>query len=100
MPVRTSRIASAHTHASAAIIGSEFSAAAHHAYAGTPSGVNSAKANGTSSTGRQPRMTHSARNNASDATNCSTMRLIAGPSQFNGASRVIPPAIRNAAGMT
>src|ERR1700716_3878470 len=54
-PVRTSSTASAHTHASAASIGSEFSAAAHHANAGTPSGVNKANVRGNSSTGRQPR---------------------------------------------
>ena len=70
LPVRTSRIASAHTHASAASIGSEFSAAAHHANAGTASGVNSANVNGTSSTGRQPRITCSARSSASDASSC------------------------------
>ena len=84
--MRTSRIASAHTHAIAASIGSEFSAAAHHANAGTPSGVNSANVNGISSTGRQPRITYSARSSASDASSCSTTRLIAGPIQFNGAS--------------
>ena len=62
--------------------------------------MNSANVNGSSSTGRQPRMTYSARNSASDANSCSTTRLIAGPIQFNGASRVMPPATRNAAGMT
>ncbi len=99
-PVRTSSTASAHTHASAASIGSEFSAAAHHANAGTPSGVNKANVRGNNSTGRQPRMTCSARSSASDASSCSTTRLIAGPIQFNGASRVMPPATRNAPGMT
>ena len=94
LPVRTSSTASPHTHAIAASIGSEFSAAAHHANAGTPSGVNNANVNGSSSTGRQPRMTCSARNSASEANSCSTTRLIAGPTQFNGASRVMPPATR------
>ena len=93
-------IASAQTQASAASIGNEFSAAAHHANPGTPSGVNSAKVSGISSTGRQPRITCSARSSASEASNCSTSRLIAGPIQFNGASRVIAPATRKAAGMT
>ena len=37
---------------------------------------------------------------ASDASSCSTTRLIAGPTQFSGASRVMTPATRNAAGMT
>ena len=100
LPVRTNSTASPHTHASAASIGSEFSAAAHHANAGTESGVNNANVNGSSSTGRQPRMTCSARSSASDANNCSTTRLIAGPIQFNGASRVMPPATRNAPGIT
>jgi hypothetical protein len=98
--VRTSRIASALTHASAASIGSEFSAAAHHANPGTASGVKSANVNGISSTGRQPRITCSARSSDSEASSPSTTRLIAGPVQFSGASRVIPPARRKAPGIT
>ncbi len=98
--MRTNRIASAHTQASAASIGSEFSAAAHHANPGTASGVNSANVNGTNNTGRQPRITYSARSNASDASSASTTRLTAGPTQFSGASRVITPATRNAPGIT
>ena len=43
-------------------------------------------------------MTCSARSSASDASNCSTTRLIAGPIQFNGASRVMPPADQERAG--
>src|SRR6478736_2003607 len=78
LPVRTNSTASPHTHASAASIGSEFSAAAHHANAGTDSGVNNANVNGSSNTGRQPRMTCSDRSSANDANNCSTTRLIAG----------------------
>ena len=57
LPVRTSRTASATAQASAASIGNEFSAAAHHANEGSVSGVNSAKHSGTSRTGRQPRIT-------------------------------------------
>ena len=98
--MRTNKIASAQTQASAASIGNEFSAAAHQANPGTPSGLNSAKISGTSRTGRQPRITYSARNNASDASSCNTTRLIAGPTQFSGANRVMAPATRNAAGMT
>ncbi|GFG99706.1 hypothetical protein MHIP_01900 [Mycolicibacterium hippocampi] len=55
--MRTSRIASAHTQASAASIGSEFNAAAHHAKPGTASGVNNANIKGANNTGRQPRIT-------------------------------------------
>ena len=97
--MRTSRIASAQTHASAASIGSEFNAAAHHANPGTANGVNSAKVSGISSTGRQPRMTCSARNSDSEASSCSTTRLIAGPVHTSGANRVIAPATRKAAGI-
>ncbi|PQM49415.1 hypothetical protein C1Y40_00357 [Mycobacterium talmoniae] len=53
-----------------------------------------------SSTGRHPKITHSARSSASDASSCSTTRLTAGPAQSNGQHRVIAPASRNAAGMT
>ena len=98
--MRTNRIASAHTHAIAASIGSEFNAAAHHANPGTASGVNRANVNGTKSTGRQPRITCSARSSASDASNASTTRLMAGPNQFSGATRVMAPATRKAPGMT
>ncbi len=99
-PVRTNSTASAHTQASAASIGSELSAAAHHANPGTASGVNSANVSGISSTWRHPRMTYSARNRASEASSCSSTRLTAGPVQSNGASRMITPATRKAAGIT
>ncbi len=98
--MRTNWSASAHTQASAASIGSELSAAAHQANPGTASGVNSANVNGISSTGRQPRMTCSARSRASAASSASTIRLIAGPTQSRGASRVMAPASRNAPGIT
>ena len=98
--MRTNRIASAHTQAIAVSIGSEFSAAAHQAKPGTPNGVNNAKVNGINSTGRQPRITHSARSSASEASSCSTTRLTAGHVHTSGASRVIAPATRNAPGMT
>ncbi len=81
-------------------MGSEFSAAAHHAKPGTASGVNSANVSGSSTTHRQPRMTYSARNRASEASSWSTSKLIAGPVQSSGASRMIAPASRNAAGIT
>lgn len=63
------------------------------------SGVNKANVNGISSTGRQPRITCSARNNASDASSCSTSRLTAGQVQSSGAARMMVPASRNAPGM-
>ena len=100
LPVRTSRIASAHTQASAASIGSEFNAAAHHAKPGTASGVNSANVKGTNNTGRQPRITCNARSSANDASAARISRLIAGPTQSRGDSRVMAPATRKAAGMT
>lgn len=81
-------------------MGSEFSAADHQANPGIPNGVNSANVSGTSSTGRQPRITYNARNSASDASNCSTTRLIAGHVHTSGASRMITPATRKAPGIT
>ncbi len=99
--MRTNWIASAHTHAIAASIGSEFNAAAHQAKPGTASGVNKANVRGgTNNTGRQPRITCSARSSASDATSASTTRLIAGHSQSSGASRVMTPATGTRRGMT
>ena len=100
LPVRTNRIASPHTHASPACSGSEFSPAAHHAKAGTVSGVNKAKVKGINNTGRRPRMIVSVRSSAREASSCSTSRLSAGKAQLNGASRVMAPATRNAPGMT
>ncbi|CFE38153.1 Uncharacterised protein [Mycobacterium tuberculosis] len=93
-------MASAHTHASAASIGSELSAAAHHANPGTASGVNSANVNGIRSTGRQLDITYNARSNASDSSSCSTTRLIAGPVHTRGATRIMAPATRKAPGIT
>jgi hypothetical protein len=81
-------------------MGSEFSAAAHHANPGTASGVNSANVSGINSTHRRPTITYSARNSASEASSCSTTRLIAGPVHCSGANRVITPATRKAAGIT
>lgn len=100
LPVRTNMIASAQTQAKAATIGSAFNAAAHHANAGRVSGEKSANVSGISSSGRHPRITCNARRIASDATSCSTSRLMAGPIQLNGATLAIAPATRNAAGMT
>ncbi|SHV27302.1 Uncharacterised protein [Mycobacteroides abscessus subsp. abscessus] len=99
-PVRSSRTTSATNQHIAASIGSEFSAAAHHVNPGTARGVNSVKVSGTTSTGRQPRIAHSARSSASDASACKTTRLTAGQNQLRGANLVIMPASRKAAGMT
>ncbi len=81
-------------------MGSEFNAAAHQANPGIANGVNSAKVSGTSSAGRQPAITCSARNSASDASSWPTSRLSAGSHHCSGASREITPATRNAPGIT
>ena len=98
--MRINRIASPHTHAIAATMGSALSAAAHQAKAGNPSGLKRANASGTNIAGRQPRTTYSTRSRASDATSCNTTRLTAGQIQSNGATLAIAPATRNAAGIT
>ena len=98
-PVRSSRTASATTHASPICSGREFMPAAHQVKGPRLNGQNRYTASGTISAGRSPISTRSSRSTARDAATWRTISVTANGVHWRGKSRYSTPCSSIAAGM-